>query len=94
MDGDVLAGYTYCISSKRRNDIVCVLGGEGCLTPTQIAKQTSIHTNHVSTLLRDLKEHHIVHCLNEEKRKGKLYGLTPLGSDLYPYLIGERKFRD
>ena len=53
--------------------------GEDTITPKQIAMNSQIRQNHISKTLKELKEHELVECINEEMRKGRLYRLTPLG---------------
>lgn len=91
MNDEIAIGYWYCISSQRRYDIVMTLGSEGYLTPTNIAKKSNIRVNHISNLLRELKDYNIIVCVNEGVRKGKLYRLTNFGEELLPYLKGEKK---
>ena len=47
--------------------------------PKQIANDSGILTNHISNVLRQLKEKDIVECINPEVRKGRLYRLTGKG---------------
>ena len=51
-------------------------------TPTEISNATGIRSNHMSNVLRDLKETGIVECINEEVKRGRLYRLTPLGEEI------------
>jgi len=48
-------------------------------TPTTISKDSNLRTNHVSTVLTQLKEKNIIECINKDVRKGKLYKTTDLG---------------
>ena len=57
------------ILSKLHNNI---------LTPKEIADLTNIELNNVSSYLRYLKDNNLIICLNEEKKKGRLYQLTDL----------------
>ena len=50
--------------------------------PTQIAKDSGILPNHISNVLRQLKEKEIVECINPEVRKGRLYRLSEEGQDV------------
>ena len=50
--------------------------------PTQIAKDAGIRSNHISKVLRELKEVGVAECINEEARKGRLYRLTDLGEEI------------
>ena len=51
-------------------------------TPTQIAKDSDIRVNHISKVLKELKECGVVECLNEQDRKNKIYKLTDLGHEI------------
>ena len=62
------------ISSYRLKAVKCI--SNDVKTPTKISKETGILTNHISKVLKELKEHGIVECINEEMRKGRLYRLT------------------
>lgn len=48
--------------------------------PSEIAKDANIIQNHISTTLRQLKEHELVECINPEVKKGRLYRLTDNGN--------------
>lgn len=50
--------------------------------PTQIAAEAGIRPNHISKVLRELKEQNIAECINEEARKGRLYRLTDMGEEI------------
>ena len=50
--------------------------------PSQIAKDSDILQNHISAVLRQLKEHELVECINPEVRKGRLYRLTDKGDEV------------
>ena len=67
-------------SSDYRYKIIESIGSD-TLTPSEIAAKTKLLLNHVSMFLRELKENHLVKCLNEDSRKGRLYELTELGKD-------------
>ena len=67
-------------SSNYRLKIVKAIG-DGTLTPSEISIKTGIRLNHISMVLKELKENNLVKCLNEEVRKGRLYELTELGKD-------------
>lgn len=53
--------------------------GTGFKTPSQIADDACIRLNHISNVLRDLKNKGLVECINPEASKGRLYRLTDLG---------------
>lgn len=78
MEKKLLEAYSSIISSEIKINIILVLN-EKKLIPKKIAQNIKKRINHVSTYLSNLKENHIVICLNEDKRKGRLYQLTQLG---------------
>ena len=67
-------------SSYRTNVLKAI--GEGVKIPTEIAEDSGILRNHVSNVLRDLKENELVECLNPNSKKGRLYRLTDEGLDV------------
>ncbi len=50
--------------------------------PSQIARDSDILQNHISSTLQQLREHELVECINPEVRKGRLYRLTDVGEDV------------
>lgn len=81
MQKQLINGLSLVKSSEYRCKILKSLGTD-IKTPSEIAKDTKIRLNHVSMFLKDLKENGLVKCLNEDKRKGRLYQLTGLGKDV------------
>lgn len=51
-------------------------------TPTKIAEDSGIRTNHISKVLKELKESGVAECINEEVRKWRLYRLTDVGDEI------------
>lgn len=56
--------------------------GEDAKIPKDIARDSGILPNHISNVLRQLKEKEIVECINPEVRKGRLYRLSDEGLDM------------
>ena len=54
--------------------------------PSEIGKELNIRTNHISTVLTDLKKQGLVICVNNNVRKGRLYKNTDLGKKVLEYL--------
>ena len=50
--------------------------------PAKIANDTCINVNHISKVLKELKNKDIVECINEEAHKGRLYRLTDRGKEI------------
>lgn len=50
--------------------------------PSIIAKSTKIRINQVSTTLKELKEKHLVECINEKAKVGRFYQLTKKGKEI------------
>lgn len=65
------------ISSYRLKTVMSLYDSDK--TPSQIAKDTGIRINHISTVLKKLKELSIVVCLNEDDKRNRIYQLTPVG---------------
>lgn len=76
----------YIMASQYRQDIIKSIG-TSMKTPSNIAKEIDLRTNHVSNVLKDLKENEIVVCLNEDARKGRLYKNTELGIKILEYRV-------
>jgi ArsR family transcriptional regulator, cadmium/lead-responsive transcriptional repressor len=51
-------------------------------TPKILSKSTGIQINHVSNIIKDLSDKHLIECKNPEIRKGRLYGLTDKGKEI------------
>jgi len=54
--------------------------------PSQIAKDTNLRINQVSSLLKGLKEKNLVECLNENSKVGRFYRVTTKGKKILKYL--------
>lgn len=71
----------YVNNSSYRVKVLKALGSDVKI-PTQIASDSGILPNHISNVLRQLKEKEIVECINPEVRKGRLYRLSDDGLDV------------
>ncbi|WP_406534712.1 transcriptional regulator [Methanobrevibacter sp.] len=78
MNDDVLR---YVNKSSYRVKVLKSLG-EDVKMPKEIASDSGILPNHISNVLRQLKEKEIVECINPEVRKGRLYRLSDDGLNL------------
>lgn len=81
MDDNTLITFAYVDISTYRKKTVKTLNNN-VKTPTQIANDSGIRTNHISKVLRELKEKNVVECINEDAKKGRLYRLTSLGEEI------------
>jgi DNA-binding MarR family transcriptional regulator len=73
---------SFVISSSYREDALTRLTVSPA-TPSQIATDSGIDISHVSRALGDLRERGLVELLvPEERKKGRIYGLTDRGSDI------------
>ena len=75
----------YVMASEYRTNILKSIG-ESIKIPSAIAEDIGLRTNHVSNVLKDLKENNLVVCLNETARKGRLYKNTDLGLEILKFL--------
>ena len=48
----------------------------------KISKDSGIKKNHISKVLRELKDAGVAECINEESKRGRLYRLTSLGNKI------------
>lgn len=71
----------YVNNSSYRVKVLKALGSDVKI-PMEIASDSGILPNHISNVLRQLKEKEIVECINPEVRKGRLYRLSKNGLDV------------
>ena len=81
LSDEMLTEISYVKISKYRTKAIKSLE-ENPKIPSVIARDSRIRTNHISKVLRELKEHELVECINPEARKGRLYRLTDKGDEL------------
>lgn len=85
MDDETLIKYSYVNISSYRAKTVKALENEVKI-PSVIAKDAGIRPNHVSKVLRELKDAGVAECINEDARKGRLYRLTDAGEEIARYM--------
>lgn len=56
-------------------------------TPTKIAADTGIRKNHISKVLRELKDAGIAECVNEDAHRGRIYRLTNVGEEIVDSIV-------
>lgn len=71
----------YVEKSSYRVNVLKAIGGDVKI-PTEIAEDSGVLRNHLSNVLRELREKDLVECVNPEVRKGRLYRLTEEGLDI------------
>ena len=81
LSDEMLKEMSYVKISTYRTKVMKSLDDEVKI-PSQIAKDSDILQNHISAVLRQLKEHELVECINPEVRKGRLYRLTDKGEKI------------
>lgn len=81
MTDEMLKKFSYVNISLYRTKTVKSLYNDVKI-PTVIAKDTGILPNHMSKVLKELKDAGVAECINEEVRKGRLYRLTNLGDEI------------
>lgn len=75
----------YVLASEYRTNIIKSIG-QHMKIPSVIASDLDLRTNHISNVLKDLKERNIVICQNENAKKGRLYKNTELGLEILKLL--------
>ena len=81
LSDEILTEISYVQISTYRTKVMKSLDDEVKI-PSQIAKDSDILQNHISAVLKQLKEHELVECINPEVRKGRLYRLTDTGEEV------------
>lgn len=56
--------------------------GEDVKMPKEIAEDSGILPNHISNVLRQLKDKEVVECINPNVKKGRIYRLSDEGLDI------------
>lgn len=85
MDDETLKVYGYVNISTYRARAVKALQGEE-KTPSGIAKDSGIKINHISNVLRQLKDCQVAECINEEAHKNRIYRLTDIGEEVAKHI--------
>lgn len=75
---ELLDEIRYVESSTYRTKVMKAIGDD-IKIPSKISKDSNIMPNHISNVLRQLKEHELVECINPEVKKGRLYRLSENG---------------
>lgn len=77
-------------SSKHRAKVLLIFM-EDCeyKTPSEISKVSGIGISHTCKILKDLKKHNLIICINEEDRKNKKHLLTDLGKRIGDYISNQ-----
>ena len=73
--------FNHVTNSSYRIRVVKAIGTDVKM-PKEIANDSGILLNHISNVLRDLKENDLVECLNPNLRKGRLYRLSEEGLEV------------
>ena len=81
LSDEMLKEISYVKISTYRKKVMKSLEDEVKI-PSQISKDSDIRQNHISNVLRQLKEHDLVECINPEVKKGRLYRLTDTGNEI------------
>jgi len=81
MDKEIINLLSFVKSSKYRVKILNFIGKQTKI-PSEIAKEINLSNTHTSKYLKSLKEKHLIICLNEEARRGRLYQLTDKGKEI------------
>lgn len=80
----------FVISSRYRKLVIRKLG-EGPSTPSRLAERSNATTASISHALSELRERDCVELLvDEDRRKGRVYGLTETGAALLEDLEEEQ----
>ncbi len=78
MESDIVPVLGFIKASRYRFDILNALYTNPH-TPSELANITKINKGHVSRTLKELTDHKLAKCGNQEAKKGRIYLITPLG---------------
>lgn len=92
MSFEIECTIAYVLSSTYRLKVVKVLH-ENMSFPAKIANNAGIRLNHISKVLKDLKDNNIVECINPEVRKGRLYRLTDKGEKISELIFDRGSYK-
>jgi len=80
---------SFVISSQYRTAVLHQLA-DGPATPTQISQAADHDLAHISRALRNLRDRNAVTLLvSEDKRKGRVYGITDHGQNVWQHIQTE-----
>lgn len=82
---EMLKEINYVQISTYRTKVLKAIGDEVKI-PSKIAKDSDIMQNHISNVLKQLREHELVECINPKVKKRRLYRLTEKGNELFKNL--------
>lgn len=85
MEKELIEGIAIIQRSKCKERVLKDLKND-IKTPSKISDSTNISIHHVSRYLKQLKEKHLIVCLNEDYKQGRLYQITDLGKQVLKYL--------
>ena len=84
-DQEFIEAISFAQSGTNRCKVINALG-DNIRMPSQIAQDLDLRLSQISATLSELKTANLVVCINEEKKRGRLYKLTDLGLQVYEFL--------
>ncbi len=80
---------SFVISSQYRVAVLRRLA-DGPATPSRIADDSDLGIAHISRALQGLQDRELVELLvSEERRKGRVYGISERGSEVWNRIVSE-----
>lgn len=67
------------VSASERRQLIVLELREMPLTPKQLSERTDVPLSHVSNLLSELTTESVAEIVNPERKRGRVYRLTPSG---------------
>lgn len=84
----------FVISSRYRVAVLKRLA-EGPATPSQIATDSELSIAHISRSLRRLRDRDLVELLvSEDRKKGRVYGITDHGEQIWDQIQAENMLEE
>ena len=73
--------YSFIVRSEHRKSVFDALNKPK--TPTQLAKELNIDLGYISNILISLMDRKLIHCLNPEEKRHRLYKRSKKGEELF-----------
>ena len=83
---ELINAISFVQSGTSRTKVIKAIAKETKMPKHLYYDLNKIKSSQISATLTELKNANIVVCINEEKRKGRLYQLTELGLEVLEYL--------
>ena len=85
MKKEIIDLLSYVKASKHRTKVLLAIDNDIWIS-SEISKKTNLSQAHTSRALRGLQDTKLVKCLNEERKRGRLFITTDIGKKIISYI--------